>query len=238
LDAGLIGALVGLVGAGAGACIALYAMGFFQYLGGKKKSALPSVSKQVLIDKILALNDPSRPYRIVRGTDTDLVAEWKIADAEWYGIFNKNGLRESYRAFLLLDEIRHSVRCCEELGSVSWTTGLDGLIPIVSFKKSFFRGRILYSKEYAKGYGLKQLAPPEAGKVYDYKFDVGEIRGPIILTVEDNGWEWVPVTALRHATYRQLSIAQQNRSSYCAYCKAKLETDATYCVTCGREVSS
>jgi len=37
--------------------------------------------------------------------------------------------------------------------------------------------------------------------VYEYKFDVNEIRGPIILIVEENGWEWVPVVAKRHAIY-------------------------------------
>ena len=236
MEAAIIAGIAGLVAAIMGLYMMLYVMGFFQYLGGKKKSRLPSVSKQALIDKILALNDPSRPYRVVKGTNTDLTAEWKIADAEWYGIFNKNGLRQAYRAFLLVDEERHSVRCCEELGTVSWTVGLNGLVPTVSFRKAFFRGRILYKKEYAKGYGLKQLAPPEAGKVYDYKFDIDEIRGPIILTVEDNGWEWVPVTAIRHATYRQLTITQRNRPSFCAYCEAKLETDSTYCMKCGRKI--
>ena len=109
-------------------------------------------------------------------------------------------MKRSYRALLQVDEPRHTVRCYEELGSIAWTAGLQGLIPAVSFQKSFFGGRILYSKEYAKGYGLKQLSPPEPGKVYNYKFDVNEIRGPIILTAEENGWEWVPVTAKRLVT--------------------------------------
>jgi hypothetical protein len=39
LNANLIGVLVGLIGTGIGTYIALYAMGFFQYLGGKKKHA-------------------------------------------------------------------------------------------------------------------------------------------------------------------------------------------------------
>lgn len=203
MDAALIGGMAGLIAAGAGIFVMLYALGFFQYLGGKNGSNIPPLSKPDLIDRLLALNDPSKPYGIVRGVDTDLVAEWKIVDAEWYGIFNKSGLREAYRARLLLDEARHAVRCYEELGTVAWTAGPRGLTPNVSYQRSFFTGRILYQKEYAKGYGLRQLRPPEAGKVYDYTFDVNEIRGPIIVTVEENGWEWVPVTAKRHATYKQ-----------------------------------
>jgi hypothetical protein len=200
---GLIAGAGGLVAAGIAVYVMLYAMGFFQYLGGKKPSGTPPVSKSNLIDRLLALNDPSKPYHIVKGAETDLIAEWKIVDAEWYGVLNRNGLKQAYRALLLVDESRHSVRCCEELGSVSWTVGLKGPIPTASYARSFFRGRILYSKQYAKGYGLRQLAPPEPGKIYEYKFDVNEIRGPIIVTVEESGWEWVPVTARRHATYAQ-----------------------------------
>ncbi|MBS7651056.1 MAG: hypothetical protein QXN62_06675 [Candidatus Bathyarchaeia archaeon] len=203
LDVGLLAGLAGLAACFAGLLIMLYVMGFFQYLGGKRRSNIPPVSKQELVDKLLALNNPSKPYHIRRDLETDLVAEWKIVDAEWYGIFNKSGLKKAYRAFLQVDELRHAVRCFEEFGSISWTVGLQGIVPKVSYSKSYFGGRILYSKEYAKGYGLKQLAPPEPGKVYDFKFDINEIRGPIILTVENNGWEWVPVTAKRHVTYKQ-----------------------------------
>jgi hypothetical protein len=200
---GLIAGAGGLIAAGIAVYVMLYAMGFFQYLGGKKGSDIPAVSKSILIDNLLALNDASKPYHIMKGVDTDLIAEWKIVDVEWYGVLNKNGLKQAYRALLLVDELRHSVRCCEELGTVSWTVGLKGPIPTVSYAQSFFRGRILYSKQYARGYGLRELAPPEPGKVYEYKFDVNEIRGPIIVTVEESGWEWVPVTARRHATYTQ-----------------------------------
>jgi len=201
LDVDLLAELIGLIAGLAGLYVMFYAMGYFQYLGGKRRSNIPHVSKRELIDEILALNDPSKPYHIRRDPATDLVAEWKIVDAEWYGILNKSGLKRPYRALLQVDEARHTVRCYEELGRITWTAGLQGIIPAVSFQKSFFGGRLLYSKEYAKGYGLKQLTPPEPGKVYDYKFDINEIRGPIILTVERNGWEWVPVTAKRHVTY-------------------------------------
>ena len=203
ITSGLIAGAGGLIAAGIAVYVMLYAMGFFQYLGGKKRSGIPPVSKPTLIDRLLALNDASKPYHITKGVDTDLIAEWKIVDAEWYGVLNKNGLKQAYKALLLVDESRHSVRCCEELGTVSWNVGVKGPIPTVSYAQSFFRGRILYSKQYAKAYGLRKLAPPEPGKVYEYKFDVNEIRGPIILTVEESGWEWVPVTARRHATYTQ-----------------------------------
>lgn len=198
LDIGLIIGLLGLATAGISLYVMLYALGFFQYLGGKKPSPIPPVSRQELEDRLLSLNDSSKPYQIVKGDEADLVAEWKIADSKWWGVFNKSGLKYVYRASLLLDEKRHSVRCYEQLAHITWTAGLDGVKPYVSYQKSFFGGRILYKKEKAKGYGIKQLKTLEAGKVYDYKFDIDEIRGPIIAVVEESGWEWVPVTAKKH----------------------------------------
>src|SRR5512147_1847571 len=70
-DLGLIaGCLGGGIGGGVGLFLALRALGFFQYLGGKKSSPL-AVSKEILMEELLALNHDSRPYRITRGEDTD-----------------------------------------------------------------------------------------------------------------------------------------------------------------------
>jgi hypothetical protein len=192
--------VIALIAVAAGVCFILYAAGFFNYLGGKKCDPT-AVNKEILMKKLLDLNDQNKPYQIVKGEDTDLLAEWKFVDSKWYGLFNKNGLRSAYRARLLLDEARHSVRCFEELGSVSWTAGDGGLIPSIHFQKSHFGGRILFQNNWGVGYGGKQLSHPELGKVYEYKFDIDEIRGPIVDTVKENGWEWVPVTARRHTTY-------------------------------------
>jgi hypothetical protein len=40
------------------------------------------------------------------------------------------------------------------------------------------------------------------GWFHEYLFDADEIRDPIIVMVEGNGWEWVPVAAMRNATFR------------------------------------
>lgn len=212
MDYGVIVGLIGLTVAGLGIYVMLYTLGYFQYLGGKKPSTIPPVSKDELEKKILALNDPSKPYQIANGVETDLVTEWKIANAKWWGIFNKSGLKYTYKANLLLDEGRHSVRCYEQLASIRWTTGLDGPIPHISYQRNFFGGRILYKKEWAKEYGIRQLKTLDTGKIFDYKFDINEIRGPIIAVVEESGWEWVPVTAKRHVTHTDYSARYDEKS--------------------------
>ena len=197
---GLLGLLLGLIGAAAGIFFVLFGFGVFDNMGGNENNP-SAVNKVTLTGLLLSLNDPSKPYQIRQGEDTDLIAEWKIVDSEWYGLFNKSGLSQAYRASLLLDETRHSVRCYEELGNVSWTAGAERLAPVVNYQSSFFGGRVLFKKEYAVGYGITDPATLEAGKVYEYKFDVDEIRGPIVAAVREGGWEWVPVTVKRNATY-------------------------------------
>jgi ribosomal protein L40E len=235
----LIGLLIGLVAAGLGIYVALYAAGFFNYLGGKKGSP-NAVKKETLATRLLALNDASKPYHIQKGEDTDLIAEWKIVDASWYGIFNKNGLSEAYRARLFLDETRHSVRCFEELGSVSWSAGTQGITPAIHYERSQFGGRILFKKQYAVGYGIKDPATLEAGKVYDYKFDVDEIRKPIIAAVRESGWEWVPVTAKKYTVYQGkppvLSATAQDtaKTAFCRHCGIDLSANARFCRKCGK----
>jgi hypothetical protein len=211
LDAGSIGliaGIIGLVGAAFGLYAMLWGLGFFDYLGGKRPSAITPISRQELVENILALNDDSKPYRITRDANSDFLAEWKIAEAKWYGIFNKNGLNEAYRAFILLDESRHTARYYEELGSINWTAGLQGVIPSVTYTQTSFHGRILFQKEWAVGYGMKEESHPSWEKVYDYKFDVNEIRDPIASTVKKAGWEWVPVTRKRNVTYASLQASE------------------------------
>jgi hypothetical protein len=204
MNIGLIIGIIALFFGLAGCFFALYSLGYFNYLGGKKKSSIPAVSKETLIMRLLSLNDSSKPYHLLKGEETDLIADWKIVDASWYGIFSKSRLKTVYRALLCVDETRHTVRCFEEYGSVSWTAGTSGLTPVVQFRKSHFSGRILFKKSWGVGYAIKDLKTLKVGKVYEYKFDINEIRDPIIKTVEQCGWEWVPVLARRHVTYRSL----------------------------------
>lgn len=230
-----IGLIAGLLGAGVGLFFALYALGFFQYLGGKKPDP-HAVDKQTLQQAILTLNHPGKPYHIVPGEISDLMAEWKIVDATWYGIFNKSRLKKAYRALLLLDEARHSVRCFETIGTISWTAGANGLTPTVHYSKSSFSGRILFQKPYGVGYGIKDPKSLEAGKVYEYRFDIDEIRAPIIDTVKSNGWEWVPVTAKRHAVYKSQPPSSSARATdpCCVRCGAPRRPCAKFCPVCGQ----
>jgi len=153
----------------------------------KPGEGVAPVGRQELLERLLALNDPARPFSVAPGEKADLVAQWNLVDATWWEAFQKAGLRKAYRLRLALDEGRHEVRAFEETGSIEWGVG-----PQVRYARSWFAGIVLFHKERAAAYGLKSLAPPEVGKIYDYSFDVDEIKGPVIDIVTGAGWRFAP----------------------------------------------
>lgn len=196
---GLAGLAAGLIGFLAGIGAIIYALGYFEYLGGSKKSNIMPVSKEELKRKLIALNSPELPYVIKPASETDFIVEWNIVDAKWYAIFAKERLSKSYHAYLILDESRKAARYCEETGTIRWMVGADGsLNPVATFQKAYFRGRILFQKSWEVQYGIKEDLT--LGKVYEYKFDVNRVRDPIVKTIEESGWEFVPVVRKEHAT--------------------------------------
>ena len=84
-------------------------MGLF---GKKPASNAPALPPQEVVTRLLALNRPTAPYRIVdgRAENVDLVAEWRIVEAAWYEIFAKASLTKVFRIFLKLDPEKHELR--------------------------------------------------------------------------------------------------------------------------------
>jgi hypothetical protein len=199
--AGLIGALVGVIGLGAGIFAVIWGLGFLEYLGGKKPSSRAPVSRTALKELLLSINSPELPYEIKTSPETDFLVEWKLADAKWFAILSKERFQEIYRGFIVLDEPRHSVRYCEEMASIRWLAETDSQ-PSFSYQKNFFRGRILFQKSWEVQYAIKEDL--SLGKVYEYKFDVRIVRNPIQKLVRDSGWEFVPVIRKSHATFKSL----------------------------------
>jgi len=184
-----------ILAVGGGIWAMLFGMGVGEYLGGKKKS-LSAAAKNELKQKILFLNSQSLPYKIIAGGETDFILEWNIADAKWYGIFSKEKISKTYRAFITLDDTRKSVRYYEELGTVEWHAGTDGLRPSIRYSNQAQKGRILFQKSYGVQYGIKE--DKTLGKVYEYKFDIDVARSPLKKIVLENGWEFVSVVRKSH----------------------------------------
>lgn len=144
-----------------------------------------ALSPADLLNKLFALNRPTAPYRLMDGKDegVDLIAEWKIVDAQWFEVFAKAGLSKVFRIYMKFDPQKHEVRAMDREYTVSWSAG----IPKLSIAVSSFKGQS-QSIEFGKAYAFTEKL--EAGEVYNYRFDTREIKKPIQDAVTGSGWTY------------------------------------------------
>jgi hypothetical protein len=162
-------------------------MGFLDRLSSTKRpqpgtTVLPASQVHAAL---LSLNRASAPYQIVDGSTegVDLIAEWKIVDAQWYEIFAKAGLSKVFRIYMKLDEMNHSVRTSDREYSVSWSAG----VPSLSLSATAFKGQ-MQKVEFGTAYAFTEELEP--GQVYKYRFDTREIKEPLQKAVTRCGWTY------------------------------------------------
>jgi hypothetical protein len=167
----------------------------------KKQPQVAPVDKNVLLDRLLALNNPSNPFEITRSDETDLLVQERIVDAKWregeLGMTEKQ-LKKGYRGWLLLDAASHEARLCDEMTTEQKEKkgpfGLGGM----SSQKTTFKGKMMAGKQAGSSGSLSIFG---AKKDYEYSFDVKKVHDPIKSTVEDNGWQFKLVATKGAATY-------------------------------------
>lgn len=150
------------------------------------------LSREALTQRLLALNEEDKPYLVRRGPEADLVVEWKFADAQWWGLLAKAGVHKAYRLRLYLEEDVHRVGALDEFGDVEWSAGLLAA-PRVQFTSGFFRGVQIARRERGAAYGFETPTGGGAGKVLDYRFDIDEVKAPVIAAVTGAGWRYQPI---------------------------------------------
>jgi hypothetical protein len=166
-------------------------MGLRDWLTSTKRpdAGVASCTTDDLRERILALNRESAPFRIVDGRDqgVDLIAEWKIVDAQWYEIFAKAGLEKVFEIRLKLNEGAKEVRAKDYEYEVSWSAG----VPSLHVASSKFRGQ-KQSIQFGTAYAFTEELRP--GQVYNYRFSTGELKEPIQDAVTSCGWTYKGVT--------------------------------------------
>jgi hypothetical protein len=157
---------------------------------------LAPVPPEELRRRLLALNNAEVPFTLgpgAGGKDGDVVAQWKIVDANWYEIFAKASLKKTDKVYLTLDAGDGEVRVLEESWEVEWRAG----VPQLSISAEAFRGRTISSKSFGTAYAFKGVNPVDYGQVYEYRFDVAEMKGPIAEVITGAGWTYRPVMSKR-----------------------------------------
>ncbi len=162
-------------------------MGLFDFLTSTKRPAAgtPTLSPQDVRDRLLRLNRPTAPYQLIDGAaeHVDVIAEWKVVDAQWHEIFSQAGLKKVFRIYLKLDPAAHEVRAMDREYTVSWSAGVAKL----SVAVSSFKGQ-KQEIEFGKGYAFTETLAP--GQVYNYRFNTKEIKQPIQEAVTGCGWTY------------------------------------------------
>jgi len=166
-------------------------MGLFDWLTGSKAplKGVERMSVAELRTRLLAVNRDTAPFTIRSGAPegVDLVAEWKIVDANWYEIFAKAGLERSFKVLMKFDEPNSEVRSVDQEWQVEWRAG----IPNLSLAASAFRGQ---KKEISFGGAYAFREDASFGKVYDYRFSTKELKEPLIEAAQAAGWGWKGVS--------------------------------------------
>lgn len=156
-------------------------------LGFSKKpdKNTPVLSADEVRQRLFSLNRETAPYKIIadQSQKADLIAEWKIVDAQWYEIFAKANLTKVFRIYMKLDLENHEVRAMDEEYIVEWRTG----IPSLSLAVSKFKGQTT-SVQYGSAYAFTEELSP--GQVYQYRFNTGEIKKPIQEAINACGWSY------------------------------------------------
>lgn len=154
-------------------------------LFGKKRPKGPALQPDEVIASLMALNRPTAPYQIIDGIgeNVDLIAEWKIVDAQWYEIFAKASLEKVFRIYLKLDPEKNELRAKDHEYTIEWKAG----VPSLSLAVSSFKGQST-SVEFGTGYAFTEQFTP--GQVYKYRFSTNEIKKPIKEAIAACGWKY------------------------------------------------
>jgi hypothetical protein len=167
-------------------------MGFLDFLTSTRRPAagVPVLSADQVRQKLLAVNRPTAPFQVVDGKadGVDLVAEWKVVDAQWHSIFEKAGLKKSFRILMKLDPEKHEVRALDKEYEVQWSAG----VPKLSISAQAFRGQ-KQEISFGAGYAYTEQGP---GQVYNYRFSTKELKTPLQEAATSSGWTYRGVQSL------------------------------------------
>lgn len=163
--------------------------------------------------RLMALNTSDKPYRLIRGSKSDLELDWKVVDASWYELFAKIKLTMQYGARMLFDEETGAVRWYESLRTSSIFLGFEGWKP--KFNLAFYwRGGYLNVIWHGLAYGIPPGFPPRIGKVHEFHLDTIDVKNDIRPVIQSAGWDFRPVTLSFKTNRRWLHLTRVLRPAW------------------------
>ncbi len=154
---------------------------------GSPASAPPGggSEKDIIIQAILNFNEAG-PFKIVRGSDTDLEISNEVTNSSWYS--GKKTV--NYAARILLNEQEKTAYYWEMLKETS-----SGLSFSMGVQKKKIKGLEVFQQSRERGYA------PGGELVYDYQFDYGSLRDAVKQLLQSYGWKLKTVIMKGKASY-------------------------------------
>ena len=175
--------------------VGIYSVGFIKGIGwtasAKAVVGAPIVPASDLVSRLMAINNFEVPFSIVKGeSPNELIADWRYADAKWIDLARAHGMRKTFRMKLTLDEAARTVRATDYTAEFDWSAGRNS----ASIEWKAATGIVFFQKEQQTVFGLQPDGQGHLKPVasYTYKFDVSEMKSPIVTTITQAGWAWRP----------------------------------------------
>jgi len=141
--------------------------------------------------RLMNLNDPVRPYRLVDGRVSDFDLNWTVVDEAWTNRFSNVKLSAVYYARLLLDEVRHEARWFEVLRSSNVFLGFDGWIPRFNFG-FWIQAGFMSGNWRGTAYGIRPGFPAQLGASQPFSINIDEVKHDVRGVVTRSGWTFRP----------------------------------------------
>ena len=144
-----------------------------------------------LAARLESINTMEIPFRIERGErPNEYFATWRYADAKWIDLARAHGLRRTFRIRLVLDPTGHTVRATDYVAGYDWSAGAGGAR--IAWQATL--GLVFFQVERGQTFGLQldEHGNLQPALSYSYKFDLNEMKSPLIAATTRAGWIWRP----------------------------------------------
>jgi hypothetical protein len=174
---------------------ALYVGWFFKGAAWAGSSAaapgVAAVAGAEVAARLESLNALDVPFRVERGAAPgEFFATWRYADAKWIDLARVHGVRRVFRIRLVLDEAARTVRATDYVSGHDWSAGAAG----ARLEWRAGLGLVFFQQEQRRVFGVqldeRGRFKPELS--YTYRFDLAEMKSPLIDAVTRAGWTWRP----------------------------------------------
>ncbi|EIC20430.1 hypothetical protein Thi970DRAFT_04065 [Thiorhodovibrio frisius] len=197
LTQGNLGMLFGVIGIYCALLVLLWLRMASWAAGIDRASGIQPLPVESLRARLLAINETDAPFMLQPGKQqNELIAEWKYADAKWVGIMAAGGLKSVARIKLRLDGKSCKVRSQDTLCRLRWTGAAgSGSTASARLSASWFRGIAFaqYDTGFIGGLILTNDAQPTVSAAYHWKFNIQEMKQPLVAIITQAGWDWKPV---------------------------------------------